>query len=658
MTLRADIPVTALAFPQPAPRPQRLAEGFLAPVADGATAVFFDTGHAPADGRRDGRHDGRRIAIEADGAALAGRRVSTLLPLRGGGTRHVLLLGRSAAWLRDRRLVVACAGTPAAVIDPAWLQSPLVDVAALFDGLSDDGRQRLLRLILTTGASLLGHGARPDFARAARGLLALLGVPTLAPLGWCRIGAAARLVSYRLPAGFDPDRLGPLAALAGDALGRLAGDPLAVEPRAGGALLHLCLEAAPSGASLVATGPAPLALSLPPAGMAAMPVEAWLRRRPAATRAWAEARLTQAAASDPVAAAVLRELVHRDAPAPELAIGHLSGTPAGVLHALHLRDPHGLVAAVRLTRGADSALLPVTGGDPAPGYLALPRASLIDDRLRLALVCHSGRSLPVAAGRLAAFDGRAPAALPADAVAAARIEREPTGRVLRVESFGAVGSAPALAVVCPVASCLDLIRTRAALAFAEPGGEAVEFVYHAPEGPAAAAARTLLAETAAVFGLRHRLVVVTPDLDAAGRIAAAVAAAEAPRLLLLGAEVLPAAPGWVAPWRRLSRRHPMLAATVTGYDGGDTAEATDALGLFRDAVGDALAAAGPGTPAMLAAMLAASLRRRRMSEARLGLVFTRFGDGALTSFEKSVDAAAVTLILKRSFSIGCEEGRP
>ena len=84
-----------------------------------------------------------------------------------------------------RRLLLALGTTPAASIDPDWLQSPLVDVAALFEGLTEDGRQRLLRLFLTTGASLLGRGGRRASPRAARGLLALLGVRRLDPLGWC-----------------------------------------------------------------------------------------------------------------------------------------------------------------------------------------------------------------------------------------------------------------------------------------------------------------------------------------------------------------------------------------------------------------------------------------------------------------------------------------
>jgi len=216
-----------------------------------------------------------------------------------------------------------------------------------------------------------------------------------------------------------------------------------------------------------------------------------------------------------------------------------------------------------------------------------------------------------------------------------------------------------LSLVCPLSVCPDLVAARAALVAAEPGGHAVELLYHAAEGPEAEAARALLADAAATFDLAHRLVVVTPDLDPAARIVAAVAAAKAPRLLLLGAEVLPAEPGWLAPWRRLSHRHPMLRAGVEGYDGRREAEAGDCLGFLREAVVAVLRSAVPyDAPAVLVAQAAAVFARAGTPEARLGLVFRRYGDGSLTAFEKAIDEAALALILERSFTIACDEGRP
>ncbi len=590
MTIRADfpasVPATAVILPLPPSRPRRLAEGFVAPVADRAAALFFDE-PAPTDPRPLAR---RRLCVEADGARLRGPLVSTTVPLQGGGRRHVVLLGHRAEALAGHRLVLSLGDIPASVLDPNWLQSPLVDVAALFEGLNDDGRQRLLRLVLTTGASLLGRGVPAGFAPAARRLLALLGVPRLQPLGWCRIGTAARILSYRLPHGFDANRLGTLMTLHGDAMTRLAGDPAIIEPRRDGALLHLSLAGtAPEGTTIVATGASPLVLGLPDA-VGPLPAGRWLHARGAATRAWAEARLTAAAATDPLAAAIVRELRHRNTPAPTLAITHLSATPTGVLHAFRLDDPHGLVRELRLLRGATTAALPAD--EPLAGYTALPRTSAIDDRYRLLLACHSGRIIPVATGTLAALDGAA-APVPPAALAAARLDREPSGRVLRTARFGPTTETPTLSIVCPVGACLDILRTRAALVAAEPDGAAVELVYTATEGNEAAAAEALLAATAAIHDLPHRLLVTTADLDAAGRLSAAVAAASAPRLLVFGADVLPVDPGWLAPWRRLSPRHPLLRAVVLDHDGRRDDAPAEALGLFRQTLAEVLAAREP-----------------------------------------------------------------
>lgn len=662
MTIRADISTRAvsglpLSVAHAAPL-QPLAEGFIAPVADRATALFFDEA-SPVTGAR------RRLAVEADGAPVHGPLVSTALPLRSGRCRHVVLLGHSAGWLVRQRVVVSLGGVPASVIDPTWLQSPLVDVAAVFEGLTEEGRQRLLRLFLTTGASLLGRGTT-GFAEAAAALLALLGVRRIAPLGWCPTGTAARIVSYRLPAGFDAARLGPLVTLAGSTMARIAGSPTIVEEHRDGTLLHVAVTGAtPDGALLVATGAEPVALALPgEAGV--LPVGRWLAARDAAIRGWCGALLDAAAPRDPLAAAILREIRHRDAPAPAVTVDHLSGTPAGIVHALRLADPHGLVRAIRLTRGGASATL--AADDPAAlaGYLALPRTASMDDTCRLALVFHSGRVLPVGdEGPLAPFDGSAPAVAGAAAVAAARLDRERGGRVLRTEDFGAGGfstgeTARLLSIVTAFdPACPDLVATRAVLVLAEPGGGAVEIVCTASEGETAAAARTALARAAATFGIAHRLVTVTPDLDPAARIVAGVAAARAAGALVLDADVLPAEPGWLAPWRRLSARHPMLRAAVAGHDGRAEAGGAGCFGLLRAATGGLLATATPyGAPSVLAAELADRLATGGTPEARLGLVFRRYGETRQIAFEKSVDEAALALVLKRTFTSGCDEGRP
>jgi hypothetical protein len=103
----------------------------------------------------------------------------------------------------------------------------------------------------------------------------------------------------------------------------------------------------------------------------------------------------------------------------------------------------------------------------------------------------------------------------------------------------------------------------------------------------------------------------------------------------------------------------MLRAAVEGYDGRRLPEAADCLGLLRETAVEAFAAATPyGSPTILAAQAAAFLASRGTPEARLGLVFRRYGDSSITAFEKSVDDAALDLILKRSFSFACDQRVP
>lgn len=641
MNIRADIP--AVVVPMPAPRDEPLAEGFLAPVGGTATALFFDT-DAPARGR---------IAIEAAGRPLAAPMVSTLLPLRSGAWREVALVGRPAEWLLARPVRMSRGGRGAALLDPGWLQSPRVDIAAAFDGLTADGRMRLLRLLLTTGGSLLGRGdAR--FAAEVRALLAPLGVTPLRADAWCRVGVSTRIVSYRLPA----DRTGaaetaPVVLATTGGITRLARTPLVVETRVGGGFLHVSLPTRlPAEALLVLPGARPLALELP-AEAAGVSVARWLEGRDAATRDWCGRLLDAAAPDDAVAAAVVREARHRHAPAPRLTVAHLSATPAGVLHVFRLADPHGLVRAVRLARGGAVATLDVNGG--LAGYCALPRASTLDDGCRLGLVLHSGRVLAAGVRPLPAYDGAAPVAAGADAVAAARTDRERTGRVLRIEDFAAPVEAPALSIIARFPACPDIVATRALLAATEAGGP-VEILYHVAEGSEAAGA--VLARAAALHGLCHRLLVVTPDLEPAARAVTAIAAARAPAVLLLGAATLPAEAGWLAPWRRLSRRHPMLRAGVEGYDGRPAAESGGAVGFLRASVVDILAAATPCGTGVLAREIAAVLARRGTPEARVGVVFRDYAEPAASAFDAAVDAAVLARLLKRSFSIGCDERQP
>jgi hypothetical protein len=202
--------------------------------------------------------------------------VSTRLPLRRGGHRHVLLVGQGAERLARSACRLTLDGAPVAGTNPDWLQSPLVDPAELIEGLTDEGGRRLLKLTLTTGASLLGSGRTPGYGAAVRRLLRLLATPELSPVSVCALGPAGRILSYRMPVGRTPI-VEALAALTEDRVTRLSGFSVQVEAHPRGALLHLHAPAAPDEGLLVGLGtsrwrwappvrPAAVALARAPSG--------------------------------------------------------------------------------------------------------------------------------------------------------------------------------------------------------------------------------------------------------------------------------------------------------------------------------------------------------------------------------------------------------
>ena len=109
-----------------------------------------------------------------------GPSISTSLALRSGGWRHVLVVGRSAESLTGTTVTLALGAQLAAILDGDWLQPPIADGAALVRGLAEEGRRRLLKLFMTTGASLFGRGS-PEFAQAARRLAETVAAAPLVP---------------------------------------------------------------------------------------------------------------------------------------------------------------------------------------------------------------------------------------------------------------------------------------------------------------------------------------------------------------------------------------------------------------------------------------------------------------------------------------------
>ncbi len=577
MNMRMNITAAADPVARPAQPPlSPVMAAQLAPLAETIVAVLFDT--PPS---LDRTPDRRKLSALLDGQSVSGPMISTSLALRRGGRRHVLLLERSVESLLGRRLNLALGTQPVAEIDPNMLQAPVADLAALIDGLSDAGRDRLLRLFVSTGASLFGRESA--FGFAVRRLLGAMAIDGVGIARWCPLGANAHVLSYRLPSdGMDP-AIDTLVAVAADRIARVKSFAARFEATPGGTWLHVHVPAAlPKGAVLVGLGVTPVLLDAPAADAKPRPLGPWLTERTAPARRWAELLIEAAAARDAGAAALMRDLRGNDGNAPELELRHLSATREGVLIAVRLVDPDELVRAVRIERGGSSADVAIPGGSRLGGatlvaYVRLAQAGWFDGPCRIRLVHWSGRVRTVREGPIARYAGDYPAgfsAAPLDVAARCILEaqasREGGAARARIEEHAPPSAPPALSLIAPVGENLDVIRARAALIRREPGGRRVEIVYHQADGPQYAAARSAIASAQAVYGIAHRIVTLARASTPSERLRAALGTARADKTLLMGADVLPRDAGWLAAWSRaLGRpeRACVLGGTLLGFDG-------------------------------------------------------------------------------------------
>ncbi len=681
----------AVVIPLHPPRARPLAEGLVVPLADQVSAIVFDDSSTPA-GRA-------RLRVELDGAPLGQRMISTTLKLRAGGNRHLLLVGLPAARIARSRVALAVGREFVAAIDPEWLQSPLADSGALIEGLSDQGRRRLLRLFLTTGSSLFRLDAADEFGAAVSRLLDLLGLRALTPASWCPVGAGGQLFTYRVPTTLDTAGIGSLVALAGGRIRRLTGCQLRTERGERGGLLHIFLpRAVPAGTTLFGFGEAPVQLRTPDAKTAPRAIAPWLARRAESTRAWARGLVEAGAPADPLAAAQLREIIHADAPT-RLTIRHLSATPAGLLYALAVEDPHNLLRAVRIERNGqarDVALPPAARPvRDLSGFVGFARPPVGGDRARLRLIFGSGRVQTIREGKLSAYRGDLPAGFDtrepavAAALAEARLSIEWPASITDCLVLGVPPEQPTLSLIAPVDEDLDLIRARAAMIFAEPGSGDVEVVCHVPASRLADAARIAIADAVAVYGIGHRLVIVPPGADRGEGLRAALSHARGSAMLLLGAGVLPAGPGWLTPWRcRLVAARPVLGGTLLDTSGavidaggsdrddrrhvglpatdlpGVPALATarvsaECVGVTR-AVAEALCESSTRypNPDVLLGEIVAGLGEGKEAATMLRARFVRYGEARPDRRAECVDSEALQLVLKRSFSPSGQEDRP
>jgi len=534
-----------------------------APVVPASIVAISDTISAVTFDIESGDHQrGRaaRLGGEIGGRGFPRPAISTRLPLRAGGRRHVLLVDQPAEKLAATHACLTLDDAPVSAIDPRWLQSPLADVSALVGGLTEDGRRRLLRMLATTGASLYGGGRAPGFGAAILRLVRALGVAEVRAASQVALGSDAMLLSCRLPADRSAIDVEALVALSEDRVTRVTGFSAVVEKRDDAPLLHLVLPAAAPGVTLLATGAWPMTLDVSAAGRSRT-LAAWFARRPPEIRDWVGRTLGTMALSDPTCAALQRELRYFDAPPPTLVVHNVSAAPAGLLLLAGLRDPNGLIGAVQIEVGGvltDLAVpaRPRQGDDHVAigGFIAIPGFDGPEATCRFRLVHRSGRREAAGDQRIAAFDGAVPAgfarlggAAASAAIAAARLSSR-RHRAAIVETIGAPPRDPQLGLVAPASANPDLLRARAALLFAEPGAADVETVYLAGAAEADAVVR-LLTGAGALFGLGCRVLIFAADVDPAERLRVALGSLRSRSALVVGADVLPQAAGWLGTWR-------------------------------------------------------------------------------------------------------------
>lgn len=547
-----------LGFSKPAYSGIRLDEATVVPIGALLSVIFFD--------RRASRRE--RMQAEQNGLPIPRPFIAAELPLRSGGARHVLFVPQGLETILANKLLIRLNDIPVAEIDPRWLQLPQEDLPALVSQLTKEGLRKLLRVMLTTVASLFAGKAQADLIDAIARLMDICGIQACAPVAKCEIGNRI-LVSYPVP-GLSPTRE-PLKAVA------ILGDRLIGVRKfdycSDGSLLHVLLPSEMSKGQIVSFFDSPVRLASSVDLVTLQSVQVWTRDRNKVSRDWLSACVGRVSTAThgrerPIAPSE-----------PEIAVWHLSSTKVGLLYALSLKDPSRVVRKVILEQKDKRVeLTPVTAGDGTSvltGLAPMGYRTGKTDTLLIRILYQSGRLQTLADKQIVAFDGQSPPgfmdawAIGANALqplarARASFQREAPQHV--TECFGAV-SRCRLRIVTAIGHSGDMIRARAAIILAEHHGAAVEVVCTATQGTIVGHARQALASTTEIYGIPHRLMIFPDGLTGGETLLAALKEAQDVPALVLGANVVPGTPGWLAFWlRRLCRRE-VIAPVMMASDG-------------------------------------------------------------------------------------------
>ncbi len=562
-------------------------------LSERQAAIFFDLDARALPPRP-------RIVALSDGVPFSGSVVVTRLAREDGARRHVLLIARAAAEICAASIVIKTTGTAVARIDPMALQSPLVDPLAMIAGLSEAGRLRLLKLLLTTGASLFGKGELGGFGVLVGQLVESLSAPL--PLSAaCPVGRAAVALSWRLPIGTALPEPRDLCILHDGRAKRLTQFD-AFEEKAGGAqILHLLVSRPlPEGAELIVLGERPVRLCGPRAD-ATRSLSGWLERRNAETRAKALDWLDGLAEGDAQVASLRDELACPPGVEPRIGVVHLSETPAGLLYLLSVDDPRDQLVGLRIAAAGETVDVDcgelewhATAGHVVTGFAPLTGRS--GGAVSIAPVYRSGRVGASVQARPEVFDGCVPEAFEGLAVAVAApalaraipaaMRARPVRR-RRVKEFSAMPAAPRLALLISAGEAPEHLHAVLARLAMEPGGRKVEVVVVHGDGPATEMVRQTVETLSLVHRIGLRLVSVAGEAFMSERLRAALAETRAPAVLALGPGCVPDGAGWLARWRRRITSGPaprVVKAAAIGYAGSDRG-LDGVIGLNQAAIG-------------------------------------------------------------------------
>jgi len=516
----------------------------IVPVSDTAVIVMFDL---PASDI--GRRKPRPLSGSIGGAVLPKPLISSPLPLRTGAMRYLVLLRTGGNDLAQNHVTFNFGAETVAFINPDWLQSPLRDLADAVDGLTPQGQQRLLKLFLTSAASLLGREQGPAFVRTIKMLLDMFQVQDGVLASRCPIGQTGEVLTYRFSDRDLAEAPKELISLKTDRVARVS-DPLFLLETGG--LLHVLVPGSGLGLQqFVALGDRPLLLKAEHRLIEAQPFAQWLQRRPQETRSWGNLVLETAARHDPVARALIQELKQLPDAQPQIRLHDFSATSGGLLVWLDVKNQGGQVTGLRVERGSISIDLDLPTSGQIRVWVAMPHS---DGPARLRLIFRSGLLRIVHEGMPTSFYGVLPAGIPTESVsdaaqtlAAAWLDRALQPMTHCIETFARSQVPKHLTLIAPPSQNPDLIRARAALIACEAAAGKVEVIYTCAADHAEPIVR-LLIDIAASYGVTHSLICTPLQTNAADRLLLALGAAQAEAVLLLGEDVLPEAPGWLAPW--------------------------------------------------------------------------------------------------------------